>query len=182
MEQTLVLNATYEPLGVVSWQRAMILLYQQKVEVVASYERFVHGVSTKIALPSVLRLLRHVRLRRIFSEVPFSRANVYARDEHRCQYCGSAFDPAHLTFDHVVPVARGGLKTWENIVTCCIPCNRRKGDKLPEERGMRLVRKPRRPDLPRALALVFTNRFAPETWRDYLYFGRRSQASFGGFV
>ena len=182
MEQTLVLNATYEPLGVVSWQRAMILLYQNKVEVVASYERFVHGVTARIQLPSVLRLLRHVRLRRLFAEVPFSRANVYARDEHRCQYCGHEFEPSRLTFDHVVPVARGGLKTWENIVTCCIECNRRKGDRLPEERGMRLVRKPRRPDLPRALALVFANRFAPDTWRDYLYFGRRSQMGHGGAV
>lgn len=180
MEQTLVLNATYEPLGVVSWQRAMTLLYQNKVEVVANYERFIRGVKARIQLPSVLRLLRHVRLRRIFSEVPFSRANVYARDEHRCQYCGSEFDASRLTFDHVVPVARGGGKTWENIVTCCIECNRHKGDRLPEERAMRLIRKPRRPDLPRALALLFANRFAPETWRDYLYFGRRSQASFGG--
>jgi 5-methylcytosine-specific restriction endonuclease McrA len=180
MEQTLVLNATYEPLGVVSWQRAMTLLYQGKVEVVANYERFVRGVKAQFQLPSVLRLLRHVRLRRVFSEVPFSRANVYARDEHRCQYCGSEFDPSRLTFDHVVPVARGGLKTWENIVTCCIECNRRKGDRLPEERGMKLVRKPRRPDLPRALALIFANRFAHHTWRDYLYFGRRNQMTYGG--
>lgn len=182
MEQTLVLNATYEPLGVVSWQRAMTLLYQNKVEVVANYERFVRGVKAIIPLPSVLRLLRHVRLRRVFSEVPFSRANVYARDEHCCQYCGGAFDPTRLTFDHVVPVARGGLKTWENIVTCCIECNRRKGDRLPEERNMRLIRKPRRPDLPRALALIFSNRFAHDTWRDYLYFGRRSQPAFGGMA
>jgi 5-methylcytosine-specific restriction endonuclease McrA len=79
-------------------------------------------------------------------------------------------------------VARGGLKTWENIVTCCIECNRRKGDRLPEERGMKLVRKPRRPDLPRALALIFSNRFAHPSWRDYLYFGRRSQATYGGLA
>lgn len=179
MEQTLVLNATYEPLGVISWQRAMTLLYQNKVEVVATYERFIRGVTARIALPSVLRLLRHVRLRRIFSEVPFSRSNVYTRDEHLCQYCGGEFDPSHLTFDHVVPVARGGLKSWENIVTCCIECNRKKGDRLPEERGMRLIRKPRRPDLPRVLALIFSNRHAHDTWRDYLYFGRRSQPTFG---
>jgi len=182
MEQTLVLNATYEPLGVVSWQRAMTLLYQNKVEVVANYERLVRGVKSAIPLPSVLRLLRHVRLRRIFSEVPFSRTNVYARDDYRCQYCGTEFDSARLTFDHVVPVARGGLKTWENIVTCCIECNRRKGDRLPEERGMRLIRKPRRPDLPRALALIFANRFAHETWHDYLYFGRRNQVAYEGPV
>lgn len=174
MEQTLVLNATYEPLGVVSWQRAVTLLYQGKVEVIATYERLIHGVRANIALPSILRLLRHVRLKRIFAEVPFSRANVYARDEFRCQYCGVTFDALKLTFDHVIPVARGGLKTWENIVTCCVTCNRRKGDLLPEEAGMKLVRKPKRPDLPRALALVYSHRRAPDHWRDYLYFGRRS--------
>ena len=174
MEETLVLNATYEPLGVVSWQRAMTLLYQGKVEVVATYERIIHGVRAHFALPSILRLLRHVRLKRVFAEVPFSRTNVYARDEHRCQYCGDRKDPQNLTFDHLVPVARGGLKTWDNIVTCCVECNRRKGDRLPEEAGMKLVRRPRRPDLPRALALIYAHRRAPEPWRDYLYFGRRA--------
>lgn len=180
MEQTLVLNATYEPLGVVSWQRAVTLLYQGKVEVVATYERLIRGVRDHIALPSILRLLRHVRLKRVFAEVPFSRTNVYARDENRCQYCGHTFEPQSLTFDHVVPVARGGLKTWDNIVTCCVGCNRRKGDRLPDEAGMKLVRRPKRPDLPRALALVYAHRRAPETWRDYLYFGRRAQEATAG--
>ena len=135
MEHTLVLNATYEPLRIVSWQKAMTLLFQGKVEVIAVYDREIRGVTVRVKLPSVLRLLRHVRMKRPFADVPFSRANVYARDEHRCQYCGHRFPPSQLTFDHVVPVARGGHKGWDNIVTCCIPCNRRKGDRLPEEAG-----------------------------------------------
>ena len=128
MEQTLVLNATYEPLRIVSWQKAITLLFQGKVEVIANYDREIRGVTVRVKLPSVLRLLRHVRMKRPFADVPFSRANVYARDEHRCQYCGRRLPPSQLTFDHVVPVARGGHKGWDNIVTCCIPCNRRKGD------------------------------------------------------
>ena len=75
-------------------------------------------------------------MKRPFADVPFSRANVYARDEHRCQYCGRRFPPSQLTFDHVIPVARGGHKGWDNIVTCCIPCNRTKGDRTPEEVGL----------------------------------------------
>ena len=136
MDQTLVLNATYEPLRVVPWQKAITLLFQGKVEVIAVYDREIRGVTVRVKLPSVLRLLRHVRMKRAFADVPFSRANVYARDDHKCQYCGDRFPPSQLTFDHVVPVARGGRKDWENIVTCCIPCNRRKGDLLPEEVGL----------------------------------------------
>lgn len=169
MEQTLVLNATYEPLRIVSWQKAMTLLFKGKVEVIAVYEREIHGVTVRVRLPSVLRLLRHVRMKRPFGEVPFSRANVYARDDHRCQYCGGQFPPSQLTFDHVVPVARGGHKGWDNIVTCCIPCNRRKGDRLPESAGLKLIRRPRRPDVLPALTLSLGVRRAPESWRDYLY-------------
>jgi 5-methylcytosine-specific restriction endonuclease McrA len=168
MEQTLVLNATYEPLRIVSWQRAITLLFQGKVEVIAVHDREIRGVTVRVRLPSVLRLLRHVRVKRGFAEVPFSRANVYARDEHRCQYCGKILPPVALTFDHVVPVAQGGRKAWDNIVTCCIPCNRRKGDRLPEEAGLRLIRRPRRPDLPVAISLTLGVARAPESWRSYL--------------
>ena len=85
------------------------------------------------------------RIRRAVSHVPFSRANIYARDEHKCQYCGDGYPTGELTFDHVVPVAHGGRKDWENIVTCCITCNRRKGGRTPEQAGMRLMRPPKRP-------------------------------------
>jgi 5-methylcytosine-specific restriction endonuclease McrA len=169
MEQTLVLNATYEPLRIVSWQKAITMLFQGKVEVIAVYDREIRGVTVRVRLPSVLRLLRHVRMKRSFAEVPFSRANVYARDDHRCQYCGDRFPPSQLTFDHVVPVARGGGKAWDNIVTCCTPCNRRKGDRLPDEVGLKLIRRPRRPELPPSVTLSFGFNPAPESWRHYLY-------------
>ncbi|MCM2258601.1 MAG: HNH endonuclease [Vicinamibacteria bacterium] len=169
MEQTLVLNASYEPLRIVTWQKAITLLFQGKVEVLAHHDREIRGVTVRVKLPSVLRLLRHVRMKRAFAHVPFSRTNVYARDQHRCQYCGHRFAPVELTFDHVVPVARGGQKGWDNIVTCCIPCNRRKGDRTPEEAGLALLRKPRRPDHPPALTLSLGVNRAPDSWRDFLY-------------
>src|SRR5438552_17662773 len=106
MEQTLVLNATYEPLRIISWQKAMTLRFQGKVEVIAVYDREIRGVTVRVKLPSVLRLLRHVRIKRPFADVPFSRANVYARDDHRCQYCARPLPPNQLTFAHVIPVAR----------------------------------------------------------------------------
>src|SRR5437773_11097761 len=118
MEHTLVLNATYEPLRIVSWQKAMTMLFQGKVEVIAVYDREIRGVTVRVKLPSVLRLLRHVRMKRAFAQVPFSRANVYARDDHRCQYCGKSLPPSQLTFDHVLPVPRGGLRGCDHIVSC----------------------------------------------------------------
>ena len=169
MEQTLLLNATFEPLKVVHWQKAVTLWCQGKVEIISVYDREIHAVSFSFKLPSVIRLLRFVHIKRRVDYVPFSRANIYARDQYRCQYCGEAFPTNELTFDHVVPVAHGGRKDWENIVTCCITCNRRKGGRTPEQAGMRLVRHPRRPEKAPALRITIGLRQAPESWRDYIY-------------
>jgi 5-methylcytosine-specific restriction endonuclease McrA len=169
MEQTLLLNATYEPLKVVDWRKAVTLWCQGKVEVISVYDREVRSVSISFRLPSIIRLLRYIRIKRQFDYVPFSRANIYARDDHSCQYCGREFPTSELTFDHVVPVAQGGRKDWENIVTCCISCNRRKGGRTPQQAGVRLVRRPRRPSSAPAVRITVGLRNAPESWRDYLY-------------
>ena len=169
MEQTLLLNATYEPLKVVHWQKAVTLWCQGKVEIVAVHDREVRAVSFSFRLPSVIRLLRYVKIRKRFDYVPFSRANIYARDKHTCQYCARAFHTSELTFDHVVPVSQGGRKDWGNIVTCCVSCNRRKGGRTPAEARMRLVRPPQRPASAPALRITIGVRQAPESWRDFLY-------------
>ena len=169
MEQTLLLNASYEPLKVVHWQKAITLLCQGKVEVIKEYDREIHAVSFSIRLPSVIRLLRYIKIKRRFDYVPFSRANIYARDDYQCQYCGDSFTTNDLTFDHVVPVAKGGRKDWENIVTCCVTCNRRKGGRTPGEAGMRLLRMPKRPESAPFIRITIGFRNAPESWRDYLY-------------
>jgi 5-methylcytosine-specific restriction endonuclease McrA len=133
------------------------------------YDREIRGVTISFKLPSVIRLLRYVRIRQRFDYVPFSRFNIYARDEHTCQYCGQKLPTNDLTFDHVVPVAQGGRKDWENIVTCCITCNRRKGGRTPAEAGMHLIRLPKRPQSVPALRITIGLRHAPASWRDYLY-------------
>lgn len=169
MEQTLLLNATYEPLKVVNWQKAMTLWCQGKVEVISVHDREVRSVSFSFKLPSVIRLLRYIRIKRNIDYVPFSRANIYARDHHSCQYCGEMFSTADLTFDHVVPVAQGGRKDWENIVSCCVRCNRRKGGRTPAGAGMHLRRVPKRPDKAPAIRITVGLKNAPDTWRDYFY-------------
>jgi 5-methylcytosine-specific restriction endonuclease McrA len=170
MERTLVLNATYEPLNIISWKRALSLLYQGKVEVLAEYDREVKSIRFTVRMPSVLRLLQYVKVGRRAHHVKFSRANIYARDHHTCQYCGRKCPTEDLTFDHVIPVVKGGGKTWNNIVTCCFQCNHRKGGHTAEEVGMRLIRTPKEPDrVPLAIELTIGIRSAPESWSDFLY-------------
>src|SRR5262249_60742613 len=101
MEQTLLLNATYEPLKVVHWQKAITLWCQGKVEVISSHDREIHSPKFSFKLPSVIRLLRYIRIKRQVDYVPFSRANIYARDNHRGQYFPGSFSTAGLTFHHV---------------------------------------------------------------------------------
>ena len=169
MEPTLLLNATYEPLTVVDWRKAMTLWCQGKVEVISVYPREVHSVSLTVKLPSVIRLLRYITIKRHFNLVPFSRANIYARDNHRCQYCAKVLPADSLTFDHVVPVRNGGRKEWENIVTSCVRCNRRKGGRTPTEARMTILRPPRRPLRSATVRIAIGVREAPEGWRDYLF-------------
>ncbi|MGD8388194.1 MAG: HNH endonuclease [Desulfobacteraceae bacterium] len=167
MEQVLLLNLSYEPLKVINWKKAITLLCLGKVEVIEEYGRDIRSVSVTIRLPSVVRLLRMVK--RPKRPVRFSRQNIYARDRYRCQYCGSRFPSEELTYDHVLPRSRGGKTEWENIVTCCVACNRKKGGRTPEEAHMRLIRKPVRPTWVPALRITIGIKEVPNTWRDYLY-------------
>lgn len=168
MEHTLLLNATFEPIKVVSWQRAMTLWCQGRVEILETHDREVRAVTFSFRLPSIVRLLRLVKVRNLH-QVKFSRANIYLRDDYTCQYCAHRFEPEDLTFDHVVPVAQGGRRSWENIVTACVSCNRRKDARTPAEAGMTLLRPPRRPaDSARFRATVGVRK-TPESWRNYLY-------------
>ena len=170
MEHTLLLNATYEPLQVVPWKKALTLLFAGKAEVVAEYEREVHSISFSVKLPSILRLLKFVKISHRHTRLKFSRANIYARDDYRCQYCGQRCASDELTFDHVIPIVQGGNKSWENIVTCCVRCNHRKGGRTPEEAGIRLVRRPSAPNwVATRISFSIGYRSAPESWRDYLY-------------
>jgi len=168
MEHTLLLNASYEPLRVIHWKRAITLLFQGKVEVLEVYNREIHGISITFPLPSVLRLLKLVRAKDTH-RVKFSRANIFARDGYRCQYCGEKFDAKDLTFDHVIPAAKGGKKNWENIVTACWRCNNKKSGRTPSESGMRLIKNPCEPKWLPYMTITIGLKNTPESWRDYLY-------------
>jgi 5-methylcytosine-specific restriction endonuclease McrA len=166
VDEALLLNSTFMPLRIVSWRKAMILMALRKVEVVEEYNKEIHTVSLSIRLPSVIRLLKFIRARD--QEIRFTRYNIYLRDKGRCQYCGDRFSARDLTYDHVIPRARGGAATWENIVTCCRSCNLRKGGRTPHEAEMRLIRLPRKPEWLPIFDVTMGIRGVPESWQDYL--------------
>ena len=167
MEQVLLLNITYEPLKIINWKKAITMLFLDKVEVLEEYDRDIHSVSFTLKLPSVVRLLRLVK--RPKAPVKFSRQNIYARDKYSCQYCGKKHPSEELTYDHVIPKYRGGKTKWNNIVTCCMTCNRKKGGRIPSEASMQLIRKPKRPTWIPAVRITIGFREIPQDWRDYLY-------------
>ena len=167
MTHVLLLNATYETLRVITWQRAIRLLTLGKVEVIEETDREIRSVSFVIRLPSVVRLLRLIRPRR--QPIKFSRQNIYLRDNFRCQYCRARVSSQDINLDHVIPRALGGKTTWENIVTCCIPCNVLKGGHTPEAVGLQLVHRPVKPDRLPGVAIIINMQNAPDSWRDYLY-------------
>jgi len=160
----LILNQNYEPMSVCNVKKAIILLYLGKAEIVeASDGKVIRSVSMSIPQPSIVRLGVYIQVP--YKKIILSRKNILRRDGHRCMYCGRSDVP--LTVDHVIPKARKGEDTWENLVTACVYCNNKKGDRIPEEAHMKLLRKPMRPN-----HLTFIRHFVgniDERWKPYLY-------------
>ena len=159
----LVLNATFEPINVCTVRRAVVLLLKDKAEVIEHGDWQLHSATHTIAGPVVIRLVTYVRIPRDTHRRKITRRAVFARDNWTCQYCGSR---SSLTVDHVVPRSKGGLSSWENIVASCAPCNRRKGNALPRQAGMRLLRQPRTPSV--HVFIQVASPSIPAAWRQYL--------------
>jgi len=139
--RTLVLNAGFEPLAVVSFKRALVLVMNQKATIIAAdAEHPVWGSSGSYDRPSVILLTRYVRIPST-RLIPVSRRGVLRRDGQRCAYCGAAAN----TIDHVLPRSRGGQDSWENLVACCLRCNNAKSDRTPGEMGWNLRVRPKPP-------------------------------------
>jgi 5-methylcytosine-specific restriction endonuclease McrA len=159
----LVLNATFEPINVCTVRRAVVLLLKEKAEVIEQGEWELRSATTTITRPVVIRLVTFVRIPRDTHGRKITRRAVFARDNWTCQYCGSH---ASLTVDHVVPRSKGGASSWDNIVASCAPCNRRKGNALPRQAGMKLNKQPRTPS-PHVFIKVASPSI-PAAWRQYL--------------
>lgn len=161
MVRALVLNATYEPLAVVTARRAVVLVLAEKADALDGSGAWFHAECLEVEVPSVLRLRTVVKTDRR-RELNISRRGVFARDGHRCQYCGARAE----TLDHVVPRSRGGGHTWENVVAACRPCNVHKADRLLPETRLVLSQAPTEP---RRLSWVtITVGQVPDAWRPWL--------------
>ena len=139
MGQTLVLNASYEPLNITTWKRAVILMLKGKAESLEEDNN--HTIHCGKKLPTVIRLRYYVKVP--YKEVSLTRKNIFLRDNNTCQYC--SHKGGDLSIDHVFPRSRGGLDRWENVTTACLRCNVQKGNQTPDEANMPLNRKPYKP-------------------------------------
>jgi 5-methylcytosine-specific restriction endonuclease McrA len=179
----LVLNRLFQAIQVTSARKAFCLLYKGQVKAVApdyttySWENWcdvpvqpedevIHTPMKRIKIPRVILLLYYDALPR--HEVRFTRKNIYFRDKNRCQYCGGRFATRELNLDHVVPLSRGGKSTWDNVVCCCIACNARKGNHLPLEVNMKLLRVPLKPRWHPLVKVSFSGARYYEVWRNFL--------------
>lgn len=186
----LVLNRFYMAIHVVSVRRALVLLYRELAEVICvddgqynnydfeawleiseflaaeknELDDWIRGVGIEIQVPRIVRLYRYDRLPK--KTLRFNRRNLFARDDHQCQYCAMTFPQNQLSFDHIVPRSRGGTTNWENVVCCCLRCNTRKGNRTPKEAGMRLIRNPGPPKQSPLLSVKLDNP-KYESWRTF---------------
>ena len=187
--QTLVLNRLWQAVNVVGVERAFSLLALEHAQVIYAEDgsfrlfdadtwfafsaetppseggRLIHTVNQSVRVPSVLLLRRYDRM--LLREMKFNRQNLFERDGYRCQYCGNSFVAKELNMDHVVPRDRGGKTSWENVVTSCIRCNSRKGNRDPNEAGMYLLREPVRPRQRPFVSFLY-GRPIEDSWRHFI--------------
>ncbi len=159
----LVLNQDYQPVNICRVRRAVVLVFQGKAEILENGLGIIHSVSHSLPIPSVVRLIYLVSRPRFQKKL--TRYEVFSRDNYTCQYCG--YETRELTLDHVIPKSRGGNHDWENIVSCCYPCNRRKAGRTPTEAGMRLICRPV-PPTPTSFHLPYQYHHTHSDWQKFL--------------
>jgi len=159
----LVLNQNYEAISVCTVRRAFLLVFLKKAELIDALEgEYFRSILSNNEIPSIIRLKNYVKVPH--RKVSLSRANIFKRDNEQCVYCGTHKD---LTIDHVIPRSKGGIDSWENLVTACHTCNSKKGNRTPEEAGMTMLIKPFKPS-----HIFFMREFngkIRESWKPYLF-------------
>ncbi len=169
----LILNADYQPvsyfpLSLWSWQDSIKAVFLDRVNIIAEYDSEVRSSSFSMKIPSVIALKKYIP---ISKKPPFTRFNLFLRDNFSCQYCGNIFTSNDLTFDHVIPKSKGGKTQWENVVAACSKCNLRKSDLLLSEVNMKLIKKPFIPTNPQlqVTGKKFPPNYLHKSWLDYVY-------------
>lgn len=160
--KALVLNLDYTPISVCTVQRAFLLVYLNKAELIKANTNYAfHTVNRVFSMPTVIKINKYVNIP--YKGVVLSRENVFKRDGFTCQYCGTNKE---LTLDHLIPKAKGGETSWSNLVTACKQCNSKKGDYALEEVGMQLTFRPYRPSYIMYLKDLSGNKY--DEWKPFL--------------
>jgi 5-methylcytosine-specific restriction endonuclease McrA len=167
-QPVLVLNASFEPINVCAARRAVVLVLKGVASLEEHSPQFIHASRHQYPVPSVIRLLEYRRIP--LQTRALSRKNILMRDKFVCQYCHRTGNSSDLTLDHVVPRSRKGESSWENLVACCNPCNNRKGNRTPEEAGMKLLRPPKPFSLHTSRHLMRLLAHSDDQWRKYLFY------------
>ena len=171
MRQTLLLDASYYPLRMIDWKKALTLFFTERAEVVEHHQDVeIRSTYQSYKLPKVMRLFTKLG---DINVVKFNRLNVFYRDDFTCQYCQTRFRASDLTLDHVIPKSRGGKTDWDNIVSACEKCNNKKADKLPNECRMHPLKKPVEPQWISMLMLKLSNQ-EQDVWKDWFHFKKVS--------
>jgi len=168
--RVLLLNFSYEPLGTVGVARSMCLWFRNSVTV-EEYDgdNVLHSPSQTFRVPSVIRLRTYINVRRKRNETAMKRARIYIRDKYRCQYCGENRHASDLTLDHILPRAQGGESTPQNLVSACVKCNQRKGNRTPEQARMPLLTPQKYLSIGLDRVLLCHYAESKTEWRKYLY-------------
>lgn len=160
--KVLVLNQDYQAISVCTAERAFILVFLKKAEMVSDRKaKVLRSMNASFAYPSIIRLVRFVNLP--YKKVALSRQNIFKRDGFKCVYCAGR---DNLTMDHVIPRSKGGRDSWHNLVSACQKCNTEKGDRTPEEAELRMSHKPFRPSF-----IMYLREFSGKVhddWKPYL--------------
>jgi len=168
MHRALLIDKNYMALSIIPWKKAVRLLVKGKAEPVYTdkYTSVKTG-SGAFNVPSIIRLLVTIPWKAHMSRMKFSRKNVMIRDNYICQYCGITLGKQGGTIDHVIPRARGGQTSYSNCVASCKSCNNKKADKTPEQAGLKLREKPKKPGFI-TLYKHYLKEYSPEEWSDYI--------------
>lgn len=176
--KVLKLNASYMPIGIVSWKEAITLWCKGIAEIVDEYDDIqLHSWKSAMNCPAVIRLRTFSKPdKKLTFYLPFTRKNIYDRDNHKCQYCGKNVSLKKMTFDHVIPKAQNGMTNWRNIVCACWKCNAKKAARTPQEANMKLIQKPYAPIIANSFADGMRKRMIKslkmlnnEKWRAWVY-------------
>ena len=159
-----MLNQSYEPLTLCTTKKAIILIYLRKAELVSDNPKLnIRTINSTFPWPSVIRLKSYIKVP--YKNINLTRKNILRRDNHKCAYCGRG--DLTFTIDHVVPKSKSGKDTWDNLVTACLPCNNKKGNRTPDEANMQLKIKPHKPNY--IMFILNSVSRIDENWRPYLF-------------